>query len=236
MCTVTFVSTNSKVIITSNRDEKVLRQKAIAPKDYLINGKKITFPKDPKAGGTWFAVAEEGTISVLLNGANEKHELREKYRKSRGLIVLDIISAENPLLEWEMIDLEGIEPFTIVLFHQNKLYQAQWDEISKTLAALNANENYIWSSSTLYSQNVRSQRSKWFNEFIENNSSLNEESMMHFHRYTMEDNTEFGLVINRNDLLKTLSITQTVIENNRLTLTHVDLQNEEFFPNNQTSL
>ncbi|MBP6585004.1 MAG: NRDE family protein [Flavobacterium sp.] len=236
MCTVTYVSTNSKVIITSNRDEKVLRQKAILPKDYLINGKKITFPKDPKAGGTWFAVAEEGTISVLLNGANEKHELREKYRKSRGLIVLDIISAENPLLEWEMIDLEGIEPFTIVLFHQNKLYQAQWDEISKTLAALNANENYIWSSSTLYSQNVRSQRSKWFNEFIENNSSLNEESMMHFHRYTMEDNTEFGLVINRNDLLKTLSITQTVIENNRLTLTHVDLQNEEFFPNNQTSL
>ncbi len=145
MCTVTYVSTNSKVIITSNRDEKVLRQKAILPKDYLINGKKITFPKDPKAGGTWFAVAEEGTISVLLNGANEKHELREKYRKSRGLIVLDIISAENPLLEWEMIDLEGIEPFTIVLFHQNKLYQAQWDEISKTLAALNANENYIWS-------------------------------------------------------------------------------------------
>ena len=124
----------------------------------------------------------------------------------------------------------------VLLFHQNKLYQAQWDEISKTLAALNANENYIWSSSTLYSQNVRSQRSKWFNEFIENNSSLNEESMMHFHRYTMEDNTEFGLVINRNYLLKTLSITQTVIENNRLTLTHVDLQNEEFFPNNQTSL
>lgn len=236
MCTVTFVSTNNKVIITSNRDEKLLRQKAIAPKDYLINGKKITFPKDPKAGGTWFAVAEEGTIVVLLNGANEKHELREKYRKSRGLIVLDILSAENPLSEWETIDLDAIEPFTIVLFHQNKLYQAQWNEINKTLVQLNVNENYIWSSSTLYSQVVRSQRAKWFTEFIENNSSLNEESMMHFHRYTMEDNAEFGLVINRNNLLKTLSITQTVIENNRLSLSHVDLQNEEVFPNNQTSL
>ena len=103
------------------------------------------------------------------------------------------------------------------------------------MVALNANENYIWSSSTLYSQNVRRQRAKWFTEFIENNSSLNEESMMHFHRYTMSENTEFGLVINRNDLLKTLSITQMVIENNRLSLTHVDLQNEEIFPNNQTS-
>lgn len=235
MCTVTFVSTKNKIIITSNRDEKLLRQNAIAPKDYLINGKKITFPKDPKAGGTWFAVSEEGTISVLLNGANEKHQFREKYRKSRGLIVLDIISAENPLLEWEMIDLEAIEPFTLVLFYQNKLYQAQWDETNKTLVALNANENYIWSSSTLYSQTIRNQRAKWFADFIENNDSLNEELLIHFHRYTQEDNKEFGLVVNRNDLLKTMSITQTVIEKNNVSLSHLDLQNEEVFSNNFTA-
>ena len=42
-------------------------------------------------------------------------------------------------------------------------------------------------------------------------------------------NTENGLVINRNDFLKTLSITQTVLENNKVEIHYADLQlNKEF--------
>ncbi|GAW90716.1 hypothetical protein FPS14_contig00093-0005 [Flavobacterium psychrophilum] len=37
------------------------------------------------------------------------------------------------------------------------------------------------------------------------------------------------MVINRNNLLKTLSITQTVIEKNKVSLTHYDIiENQEF--------
>ncbi|MGA9639098.1 NRDE family protein, partial [Flavobacterium sp.] len=69
MCTVSFVKIGEKVIITSNRDESVVRLNAIHPKNYTVNNKNVIYPKDPKAGGTWYVVDEKGTIIVLLNGA-----------------------------------------------------------------------------------------------------------------------------------------------------------------------
>ena len=57
------------MLITSNRDEHIMRKNALAPAEQDINGKKVVFPKDPKAGGSWFAVAEDGAVVVFLNGA-----------------------------------------------------------------------------------------------------------------------------------------------------------------------
>ena len=112
MCTVTFVASQNKFIITHNRDEKTLRPSAVEPKNYLVNNKVILFPKDPKAGGTWFSVSQNGTVLVLLNGGEEKHEIQSSYRKSRGLIVLDLISSKSVVSNWNFIDLQSIEPFT----------------------------------------------------------------------------------------------------------------------------
>jgi hypothetical protein len=44
--------------------------------------KNLIFPKDPKAGGTWFVANADGVILVLLNGADEKHEVQFPYRKA----------------------------------------------------------------------------------------------------------------------------------------------------------
>jgi hypothetical protein len=48
MCTVSFINTNNEIIITSNRDEKVVRPSAIPPKNYVKNGKNIIFQKTKK--------------------------------------------------------------------------------------------------------------------------------------------------------------------------------------------
>lgn len=231
MCTVSFVNANGKIIITSNRDEKTLRPNAIEPKNYLINNKNIIFPKDKKAGGTWFAINENSTVLVLLNGATEKHFLKASYRKSRGLIVLELISSISVIEEWKNIDLENIEPFTIVLFEEEKLFQLCWNEIEKNILELDTSQSYIWSSSTLYSKEIREKRASWFNTFLDTNPAVTSEELFNFHRYTEPDNTEHGLVINRNDALKTLSITQTVIEQNKVAIHYNDLIAEKDFCN-----
>ena len=120
MCTVTFIPTKEGCIITSNRDEKIAREKAIPPQSYEINTKKIIFPKDQKAGGTWIAHTED-KIVVLLNGAQEKHVVKPSYRKSRGVIALEIIASSNSLSYWNNLNLIDIEPFTIVFFEENQL-------------------------------------------------------------------------------------------------------------------
>jgi hypothetical protein len=223
MCTVSFVHVHDRIIITSNRDEKIIRPSAIPPRDYTINGKNVIFPKDPKAGGTWFVVDANGTVLVLLNGADEKHKVVLPYRKSRGLIVLDIISRLSPKDFWDEIDLENIEPFTLVLFQNKELFQLRWNGSQKETTPLDSHKNHIWSSSTLYPEAIREKRTNWFYTFLDSNPEISETEMLHFHRYTEEKNQENGLVINRNDEMKTLSITQSIIEKNKVAILHCDL-------------
>lgn len=229
MCTVSFVSSHSKFIITSNRDEKLGRDSAIEPKNYLVNNKNLIFPKDPKAGGTWYAITQEGTILVLLNGASNKHHVKLPYRRSRGLIVLDIISSISAINEWNKINLETIEPFTLVLFQDLKLYQLQWNGKKKSTINLDISKNYIWSSATLYPKEIRENRANWFHNFLETKPNSTHTDMYNFHRYTENDNQENGLIINRNNEMMTLSITQSVTEKNKITLNYYDLiANKEF--------
>lgn len=223
MCTVSFVKSFDKIIITSNRDEKVIRPSAIPPQNYILQGKNVIFPQDPKAGGTWYAVDEKGTVIVLLNGASEKHLVKLSYRKSRGLIVLDLISSVSPKDFWKQMNLENIEPFTLILFQDQQLFQLRWNGDSKEIAELNCDEKHIWSSSTLYPVGIRKERANAFYSFLDNNAVISENDMYHFHRHAESENQENGLVINRNNELKTLSITQSVIEKNKVTILHYDL-------------
>jgi hypothetical protein len=47
---------------------------------------------------------------------------------------------------------------------------------------------------------------------MDQNYEISESKMYDFHRYTEEGNDENGLVINRNNEMKTLSITQAVMK------------------------
>ena len=222
MCTVTYIPSIEGCIITSNRDEKITRERALPPTVYYIEGKKIIFPKDPKAGGTWIAHSET-KIVVLLNGAQEKHIPKSNYRKSRGLIVLELISVENSLQYWESVDLTDIEPFTIVLFENNKLLQLQWNEIEKSEEEKDENQFHIWSSSTLYSKEIREQRKIWFANFIKENYNPSSDEILHFHQFTEYKNKEYGLQINRNAILKTISITQCQVTQDNFEMLYLDL-------------
>ena len=222
MCTVTFIPTSSGFVITSNRDESVARKRALAPIEYEINGCKITFPKDPQAGGTWIAKSDSKVI-VLLNGAAEKHQIKPFYRKSRGLIVLELTSSENSLKHWETIDLNSIEPFTIILFENDKLHQLQWNEVEKSQIELDIKSPHIWSSSTLYSKEIRTKREEWFAKFIAENQNPEAKAILDFHQFTENKNPEYGLQINRNNKLKTISITQCLVTTQEITMSYLDL-------------
>jgi hypothetical protein len=236
MCTVSFIKSDEKYIFTSNRDEKIVRPSAIPPNNYLINNKKVLFPKDAHAGGTWIAIDENGNIIVLLNGALEKHQLKNSYRKSRGLIVLDLISGQSIIDSWESIDLHEIEPFTLVVLDKNKLYQLQWNEESKSIHELDKMKNHIWSSSTLYPKEIREERAKWFYDFMDTNKQISYEDMYYFHSHTQDHDAENGLVINRNNQLKTVSISQAIIENNKVSFRYSDLLTNELFTNTFTTI
>src|SRR5215203_4046611 len=113
MCTVTFIPLSDRVFITHNRDEQKSRTKALPPANYIINDQTVLFPKDSQGGGSWIGINKRGHSAVLLNGAFDKHIQAPSYRKSRGLILLDILASHDLLQTFQTIDLENIEPFTL---------------------------------------------------------------------------------------------------------------------------
>jgi hypothetical protein len=80
----------------------------------------------------------DGVILVLLNGADEKHEVQFPYRKNRCLIVLEMISSISKDF-WNEIDLENIEPFISFISKQGA-FQLRWNEKEKETVTLDVNK------------------------------------------------------------------------------------------------
>lgn len=224
MCTVSFYKDNSKVIITSNRDEHIDRPVAFEPKKIIYNEKPLYFPQDTQSGGTWFVVNAASEVFVLLNGAETKHIPNPPYKKSRGMIPLELASASNFDRAWRDIDLLNLEPFTIVVFVHHTLAQIRWDGEHKTRQVLNNDKAHIWSSATLYEPNIIQERKSLFKNFISSkNNFVNEDDLIQFHTTTKIEDLENGLIINRNQEMLTKSVTQCVLKKNQFTITHSDL-------------
>ena len=224
MCTVSFYKYGHETIITSNRDENLDRPMAISPKKISLPDGWAYAPIDPKGGGTWFGVRQDGNVYVLLNGATEAHLPALPYRKSRGAIMMELLTKNDFVEDWEQIDLFQIEPFTIIAYTDNNLHHVYWDGTQKTNNLLNPEVPHIWSSSTLYGPQVRPLRKQWFMDFIkENNSGVNAKSLFDFHRNTQSNDFENGLIIKRSNNISTKNITQCLIQQDAMTLTHLDL-------------
>lgn len=226
MCTVTYIPGKNRYFLTSNRDERTSRLPAITPMQYHIKDNTLVFPKDATAGGSWITCTMKGDAGVLLNGAFVKHEPAASYRKSRGLVFLDIMSAEVPLEYFLFMDLTNIEPFTLILVETKDLHECRWDGSQKFHSILNRGVPYIWSSTTLYDLSTAACRKLWFNKWIHARKNFSQKDIINFHRFTGNGDRGNDLVMNRNNLLKTVSITSLEVRECKGTMKYLDLNND----------
>jgi len=223
MCTVTFIPTTRGIYLTSNRDESAERSIALPPNRYTSNGRRLIYPQDQDAGGSWIALKDNGDSAVLLNGAFTRHERQSAYRKSRGLIFLALVEDNNPYQQFASIDLDNIESFTLVLFSKGKLWECRWNGYKKHINLLDASRPYIWSSATLYDSTAARERKRWFQEWCATNSPVNTEKVVGFHQHTGKGDLYNGLVINRGNKMRTVSITSLFISPDKPQVFYRDL-------------
>lgn len=228
MCTVTISPLNAKgsFVLTSNRDEAPGRE-TLPPKVYFEEGLKMAFPKDVLAGGTWMGISEQKRVICLLNGGFEKHLRKLPYGKSRGVVVKDFLAAENLSEAAEAYDLSEVEPFTIVAADwQKKLFFAEfvWDGSQKHYRNLPL-KPHIWSSSPLYSGEMKRMRESWF-ETLQNDRELTPEALLEFHFSAGKGDSNSGVIMDRG-FVKTKSISQIVIFEGEGKFYYKDLETDE---------
>lgn len=204
MCTVSYVPTGDhNFILTSNRDENPERITHFpGEKSTIVVSNTIVCPKDSKAGGTWIAMSENGRVACLLNGAFVKHKHEPPYRLSRGLILLDYFSYGSAGEFANMVALNEIENFTLVMVENSRLFELRWDGSQKYFVELDATKPYLWSSCTLYDDSTAEAKYVKFINWISLNPQLHPQAMAHFHGF----NNPEGFILDR-PLVKTVSIT-----------------------------
>ncbi len=227
MCTVTFIPKGKDhFIFTSNRDEAPDRA-ADEVKSVLVNQQKIVFPEDKRSGGTWLAISDNNRLICVLNGAFEKHQRKSVYRRSRGLMALDFFSFTDIHHFGKNYMFKGMEPFTVIVYENFQLFELRWDEERLHSKSLNPFRSYIWSSSTLYDRNMRAKRQKWFNGWIRSTTNLSQSNIINLHQRGGEGNPHVDYVMNRNEKVKTVSIT-SVHKNPQIAgMTFIDLQKNQ---------
>lgn len=206
MCTVTFVPSRGTVILTSSRDEKNTRKEALAPEVYATEKGSLLYPRDGDAGGTWIAGHENGNAVVLLNGANIAHISSPPYRRSRGVMLLELIKDPMPYSYFRHTTFSGIEPFTLILIETHRLWHCWWDGDESASRELPFDQPHIWSSATLYDSTMMRLRQQWFREWLDAHPHPGTEEVMDFHFTGGIGDPNIDLQMDREGVVSTVSI------------------------------
>lgn len=127
MCTLSFVPGKSLYAIAMNRDERLIRPRAYAPRITGAGTVEAVYPRE-HAGGTWIGANETGISFALLNrnwSANGNPKLR-----SRGEVIPPLLESCNRNKAEQRItnmDLRDIFPFRLIGFFPAERALCQWN-------------------------------------------------------------------------------------------------------------
>lgn len=222
MCTVTYLpDTDLAFTLTHNRDEHFTRGVAFPPSKHSIANEQVIFPVDIDAGGTWVAAGQHYVL-CLLNGGFVRHERQLPYRHSRGKVIPDFFLFKDVRHFLSEYNFSNLEPFTLIIVDDilTLLHEIVFDgsKVHHTLSA--RNQAHIWSSTTLYTVSQIAARRQFFERFLAA-GNFTQEQLISFHKNKFDEYIGEGIFINRNNVLKTVSLT-SILKSNSLSFYYED--------------
>jgi len=136
MCTVSWIHEASGYQLFCNRDEKLTRKPAAAPAIEVRDNVRFVSPTDGDSGGAWIATNEFGLSLCLLNGQPATARLPPEKPRSRGLLLLDLVSAsgaDEVFHRVSRLDLSPYAGFSLAILEPCRdAALIRWDRISKS--------------------------------------------------------------------------------------------------------
>ncbi len=221
-----YIPTGSSGIIASLRDESPLRQASVPPAVFEGADTRYIMPLDPLGGGSWIGMNDRNTAMILLNGAFEKHISLPPYVMSRGLVVKKLLDSSLPVVDWLLMPMAGVEPYTLIVFTDGLLFRLTWDGVEKHRQPLDVNTCHIFSSATLYDAEARLQRAHLFHNWMAMRPPVDKLSLLDF--FNSVDDSMNGFIINR-EKVKTLSYSCINLDNAAPQFHYYDLRKYRYY-------
>lgn len=163
MCTLTFIPRNEGYLAGMNRDELLTRPTALLPRIHSQDGMEYVCPQEP-SGGTWIACNSLGNLLALLNWNEIGVERLGEKRRTRGLVIPDLIPVKDASSTdggLDRLSLDGVFPFRLIgVFHdERQLIEWRWDG-SRIQRIESAWARKHWFSSSISDNNATENRGR----------------------------------------------------------------------------
>ena len=223
MCTLTYIPLRNGRIITANRDESPSRSASILSPYFSADNASYYIAEEPLRGGTNIALGENGRHSVLLNGAFKPHDMHKNYGLSRGIVLLKSLDWKNAFEFSDHFQFkeENVQPFTLIDF-SDSILELRWDGDIVFKKVYSSSEPHLWASAQMYSATAQRNRMQWFGELIEK-GNINAKKLLDFHFHGGNGDSENDMVMNRGNMVRTVSITQLSETDDLRAIEHHDL-------------
>lgn len=222
MCTLTYVPLKSGRVITSSRDESPLRNASLLSPYISKTQEEYFIAEEPLRGGTNTAIGKDSRNTILLNGAFKPHDMTKTYGMSRGIVLLKSLDFQNAFVYADDFLFEKIQPFTLVDFQDTAIREIRWDGEKLYRATYPVDEPHIWASAQMYLDKAQQDRKDWFKQLLKL-ENLDADKILDFHFNGGNGDLENDMVMNRMNLVQTVSITQVSELGNKKDILHCDL-------------
>jgi hypothetical protein len=222
MCCLTVIKDiEDKVTFTHNRDENIYRDfNSEIIKRISEFGKEVLMPIDHRSGGTWIAT-DGRTAAAILNGHYQIHQKKASYQQSRGQIIPSLLNYPSVEAFFDNLPFSDFESFTLVVYQDSVLYKVVWDENESTLQTLDINIPQIFSSSTLYNQEIKSSREIIFLDWMK--SKKTDKEVWNFHHLAGDPKSFLNVKLGNS--IATVAITQLNYNDHKIKLNKLNLDN-----------
>jgi hypothetical protein len=213
MCTVTVVPHQTGIRVMCNRDERRSRPAALPPQVHDLGGRRAAFPVDPQGGGSWVGVNDAGIGVTLLNVSGPSHSSRQEPKRSRGLIVPEILwcgSLSNVLDTVASLDARLCEMFQLVVTHGFTVVDATGDGVRTVIRRqITVDTPLLFTSSSLGDALVEAPRQQLFQRMVVERRSGWLRGQERFHRHQWPSRPEISVRMERDDAL---TVSRTVVD------------------------
>lgn len=206
MCTVTIIIRENQTVITMNRDERIDRPAETAPQCWQDSN--ITAPMDGLAYGTWIGMNEAGAWACLLNSYDDYNGPTKK--RSRGLLIPDILKQKNVKHPIDFVDLQSYAPFRFLVGNREEIFHYYWNGRELKYTPMPLQVDHIVTSSSWKADKVLPLREAAFKEWQKAGALFDAERRPIIHFWTGND-ARSGIMMTRPHSYTT-SVTQIILE------------------------